>query len=86
MGVPTLHDTDDRNDVPYFKTNTDLEAMAPHLIWQLDQVLSHIGFEDLLPTELVSLLIILAPVHSRVLTSAEASPERRLLRLVRDDD
>lgn len=60
--------------------------LAPHCLWELREILSHIDYTDLLPAEVLALLAILCPVHSRVLagaTDVAMNPTGPVLTLVR---
>lgn len=51
-----MHDTD---------STARLDA---HCRWELDQIFGHIRLSDLTSAEVMALLAVLAPVHSRVLS------------------
>jgi hypothetical protein len=48
------------------------EAFLPHMLWQLRAVMDEVKPKDLLPSELIALLAVLVPAHSRVLVGAPA--------------
>lgn len=63
----------------------DEEALDPHVRWQLRELLDRVKMSDLTATEAISIVVILARVHSRVIR-CEPAEERfldgRRLRLV----
>lgn len=58
--------------------------MLPHLRWQLSEIMTRVKPCDLSSAEIVALLAVLAPAHSRVLTGVVGPPGRPLLRAVGD--
>lgn len=68
----------------YVRLSKDENIRAHHL-WELEQVTQAVGLEDLTTAELVTLLSVLIPAHTRVLTgrpSVHERPTGSLLRLV----
>lgn len=53
-----------------------------HCRWELGQVFSHICIADLYSAEVLALLAILCPVHSRVLGGCEQVADRPTLRII----
>lgn len=43
------------------------DNLRAHCLWEVDQVLSHLELEDFETSELLALLAVICPVHSRVL-------------------
>lgn len=62
------------------------EELRPHFLWQIDQLTNEISAEDLTTLELVALITVLIPAHSRILTGrrAAAEPQIPFLRLIPD--
>lgn len=56
--------------------------MLPHLQWQLGEIMGRVKPSDLSAAEVIALLAVLAPAHSRVLIGAIGPPGRPLLRAV----
>lgn len=46
----------------------------PHMEWQLRAVMADVKPRDLLPSELIALLAVLVPAHSRVLVARSRPP------------
>ncbi len=68
----------------FLRSGTD-EDMRAHCIWCLDKVMADLRPEDLSTPTLVSLLAILIPDHSRILTGRPPAREAPILRLVKHD-
>lgn len=59
------------------------EEIRPHLLWQLREVLARITLGELRSTEVVALLAVLAPAHSRILAGdVQKCRPRKGLKLV----
>ena len=73
----------------YYGTMT--EDMAPHYVWALREIICDIRPEELLPTEVMAALAVLAPAHGRILAARRSAGCQPLLggpvlRLVRPLD
>jgi hypothetical protein len=51
----------------------------PHLRWELEQVMSRVGPDDLSAAEIAALLDVLRPAHCRVIGGPASRPSLRLL-------
>lgn len=50
------------------------DLLRPHMLWELDQIMRKVKPEDLTTSEVMGLLAILVPVHSRFLDAGPAVP------------
>ena len=60
-------------------TMSGRNSLLPHLRWELQQVMSRVGPDDLSSTEITALLVTLRPAHSRVIAGPASRPTLRLL-------
>ena len=65
-----------------FVRNGSDEDMRQHFRWQAEQILGSLALDDLTTAELVSLVTVLIPAHSRALgpQDVEHGPVLRLIR------
>lgn len=66
----------------YVESGLEIDSRA-HYLWTLKNVMRNLELENLSTQTLVSLLAILIPEHSRILTSREMRQHPRGLRIVR---
>lgn len=59
------------------------EQFLPHMEWLLRQIMAHVKPKDLKASELIALLAILVPAHSRVLVAGRLPPIRPVLTILR---
>lgn len=58
------------------------ELFLPHMMWQLRAVMDDVKPKDLLPSELIALLAVLIPAHSRVLVAPRPPPSGPFLTIL----
>lgn len=69
--------------VDIIPTPTAEDMFLPHMMWQLGAVMGDVKPKDLLPSELIALLAVLVPAHSRVLIARRRPPSRPVLTILR---
>lgn len=66
----------------YVAASGDGEDVRAHYLWMVQQITRDVPLEKLTTSEIVSLVAVLIPAHSRVLGRDVGGPPGRLLKLI----
>lgn len=66
------------NSIAVMPTPEAEELFLPHMQWQLRAMMTDVTPSDLTPAELIALLALLVPAHSRVLIARRPRPSPTL--------